>query len=245
MGRSLKASLGGWRARLGDMGTGAGADGEERPAGSGFFKFPDAADDAENIRQWVVVVAGGLAAVVLLTIVVLGLSSILSSDEAPEEAPTTVAAAPAVVAPRLTTTTAAVAPPSSILTENTAEGFVTDWNALASTYAFNLAITADSLPISTAAGPAIHLSYDDSLTLDMTPQGSAADRDLLIAMGMAVAWAEPALDPEERKDVLSALGIDVANPDLVDVGGELTRGSIAYRASVIDAIIRFEVIPQG
>ncbi|MGH8911108.1 MAG: hypothetical protein ACRDVD_01245 [Acidimicrobiia bacterium] len=239
----LKASLGSFRARLSKVAD-RGSEGEEN-SGRGFFKLPEPADDAENIRQWVVVVAGGLAAVVLLTIVVLGLSAIFSSDVTPAEPTTTTAAAPVVAAPEVTTTTAAVAPASSIVTDNTAEGFVAQWNALASTYAFNLAIEADSLPISTPAGQAIHLSYDGggSLTLDMTPQGSAADRDLLIAMGMAVAWAEPTLDPEARADVLNALGIDVGQPDLLEVGGELTRGSITYRATVIDGIIRFSVVP--
>lgn len=240
---AFKASMAGIRARLGDLV--AGPNGEEREAGGGFFKLPEAGDDAENIRQWVVVVAGGLAAVVLLVIVVLGISALFSSEEAPEPVPPSIAAAPAVTSPSPTTTTPSpapvVAPASSVA--NSAEAFVSAWNALASTYAFNLAITADGLPISTAAGPAIHLSYDDSLTLDMTPQGTAADRDLLVAMGMAVAWGEPDLDPEGRKDVLHALGVDVSNPDLADVGGELTRGPITYRAQVIDTIIRFEVIP--
>ena len=65
--------------------------------------------------------------------------------------------------------------------------------------------------------------------------------DLLVAMGMAVAFAEPDLDPEQRADVLGVLGIDVGNPDLSEVGGEVVRGSVAYRASVIDSIIRLTV----
>lgn len=236
-----KISLAQFRARLGQRQASEvdeATDGEE--AGRGFFKL-DVVDDTENLRQWIVVVAGGLAAVVLLTIVVLGLGAVLSSDDPPAEASSTTAAPAPAAAPVVTTTTVGVAPASSIV-ESTSS-FVDDWNALARTYAFNLAIEADGLPVSAQAGPFIHLTYDEAgtLTLDMSPQGRGVDRDLLVAMGMAVAYAEPNLDPEERKDVLGVLGVDVANPDLGEVGGEVTRGIVSYRASVIDGLIRFSV----
>jgi hypothetical protein len=240
-GATRKLSLGQVRAWLGKRQASAGGeatDGED--ADAGFFK-PDVVDDTENLRQWIVVVAGGLAAVALLTIVVLGLGAVLSSDEPPAEASSTTAAPAPSAAPVVTTTTVGVAPASSIV--ETTSSFVDDWNALARTYAFNLAIEADGMPVSAQAGPFIHLTYDEAgtLTLDMSPQGSGVDRDLLVAMGMAVAYAEPNLSPEERKDVLGVLGVDVANPDLGEVGGEVTRGVVSYRASVIDGLIRFSV----
>lgn len=240
-GSTRKLSLGQFRARLGQRQASEvdeATDGDA--AGRGFFKL-DAADDTENLRQWIVVVAGGLAAVVLLTIVVLGLGAIFSSDDAPAEASSTTAAPAPGAAPVVTTTTVAVAPASSIVESTSA--FVDDWNALARTYAFNLAIEAEGTPVSAPAGPFIHLTFDEAgtLTLDMSPQGSGVDRDLLVAMGMAVAYAEPNLSPEERKDVLGVLGVDVANPNLGEVGGQVTRGVVSYRASVIDGLIRFSV----
>jgi len=240
-GSARKLSLGQFRARLGQRKASEvdeATDGED--VGGGFFKL-DVVDDTENLRQWIVVVAGGLAAVVLLTIVVLGLGAVLSSDDPPAEASSTTAAPAPGAAPVVTTTTVGVAPASSIV-ESTSS-FVDDWNALARTYAFNLAIEADGMPVSAQAGPFIHLTYDEAgtLTLDMSPQGNGVDRDLLVAMGMAVAYAEPNLSPEERKDVLGVLGVDVTNPDLGEVGGEVTRGLVSYRVSVIDGLIRFSV----
>lgn len=240
-GSSRKLSLGQFRARLGQRQASEGdeaTDGEG--AARGFFRL-DATDDSENLRQWIIVAAGGLAVVVLLAIVVLGLGAIFSSDDPPAEASSTTAAPGPEAAPVVTTTTVGVAPASSIVESTSA--FVDDWNALARTYAFNLAIEADGMPVSAQAGPFIHLTFDEAgtLTLDMSPQGSGVDRDLLVAMGMAVAYAEPNLSPEERKDVLGVLGVDVANPDLGEVGGEVTRGVVRYRASVIDGLIRFSV----
>jgi hypothetical protein len=235
-----KFNLGQFRARLGERKAPEESGGEA--AGAGFFKT-DSADDAENLRQWVVVVAAGLAIVVLLVLIVLGLSAVFSSDEAPETPETTAATtAPGVTAPgvEVTTTTTRVSSGSSIVQPT--DGFVDSWNALASAYALNLAIEAEGTPVSAQAGPFIHVTYDNgALTLDMSPQGNGNDRDLLIAMGMAVAFAEPELSPEERKEVLSVLGIDVTNPDLSEVGGEIARGPVSYRATVVDGIIRLRV----
>lgn len=220
-------------------------DEEHPPSRLGeFFKVPEPADDSENLRQWIVVVAGGLALVVLLTIIILGLTALFSSDEEPE-APTattvtTAAPAPAEAVVITTTTESRVASASSVA--EMTDTFIADWNNLAKTYAFNLAIEADSLPVSTVVTRSIHLAYtpEGPLVLSMTPEGNGTDRDLLIAMGMAVAWADPSLSADQRKELMAALGIDVTNPDLSAVGGEITVGSVTYRAGVAGEILKFE-----
>lgn len=209
---------------------------------------PEAIDDAENMRQWVVVVIGGVAAVVLLAIVVLGLTSIFSSDD-PEIADTTVTTAAPVAepaAPETTTSTTVRVVPASSVGEQT-DTFITEWNTLARSYAFNLAIEQTSVPISVQVTETIHLSYTTGgpLTLAMTPTGTGTDRDLLVAMGMAVAWADPELGPEERKGLMAEMGIDVDNPDLSQVGGEVETEAATYRASVAGEILLLEVSRKG
>ena len=212
---------------------------------------PQPIDDAENLRQWGLVAAGGLVITVVAVMVIWGLASILGGDTDPvvESAPaTTVATAPPETAPPpepTTPTVVSIAPsPENIAV---AQAFVSDWNSLASQYANQLSISADSLPISVAPEPTIHLTYEEDgiLRLKMAPRGNGNDRDILLAMGLAVAWADPTVSPEGRKSLLADLGVDVDNPVLTDMGGEVSRSGTTYRTSVDEAILTFEVDPAG
>ncbi|MGA7273061.1 MAG: hypothetical protein WB239_18475 [Acidimicrobiia bacterium] len=208
-------------------------------------------DDAENLRQWAMISVVGLAAMGLLAALVWGAISLFGGTGATATIPTTIPTTPSSVAnaiDRTPATTAApsVGPPSTTVPQNQ-PSFIEQWNKLASAYAYNLAIDAGSEPVSTDLTANIHLSFDSDrvLTLDMTPVGNGSDRDILVAMGMAVAWAEPDLSPPARKDLLGSLGIDIDHPRLSDIGGELSRAGHTYRASVIDGIIRFQVSPAA
>ncbi len=96
-----------------------------------------------------------------------------------------------------------------------------------------------------APAPTVHLTYDESGVLDlrMAPKGTGSDRDLLLAMGLAVAWADPGLDPEGRREVLGAMGVDVDDPQLADMGGTVTRNGVTYEAQVVEGLIEFRVVP--
>lgn len=205
---------------------------------------PTPMDDTENLRQWGLVVAGGVIVLVVIGLVAWGVVAMLNGDEVVVEAQptTTVATAPTTTAPSPTTT---AAPPATVSPENAAAAaaFVEGWNDLATRYAYHLSISAETLPISTAPAPTVHLTYDGNvLQISAAPKGNGNDRDILVALGLAVAWADPELSPEARKDLLSALGISVDEPRLEDMGGETSRNGITYRASVIDSILRFEIV---
>ncbi|HEX2153947.1 MAG TPA: hypothetical protein VHL52_08210 [Acidimicrobiia bacterium] len=211
---------------------------------------PEPITDSENLRQWGLVVAGGVVLLVIIGVVAWGLISLMGGEEEPTTEtvalPSTTVAA---VAPSFQATVTTLAPSTTVAAENraAAASFVADWNGLAAEYAYHMTISAESLPISTAPTGAVHLTYgeDGILVLNMVPQGTNQDRDILVAMGMAVAWADPGLSPEGRKQLLGALGIDVDDPRLNDLGGQLDRNGVVYRVSVTDDIIRFEVAPSA
>jgi hypothetical protein len=64
-------------------------------------------------------------------------------------------------------------------------------------------------------------------------------------MGLAVAWADPALAPAERKALLADLGVDVDDPSLSDVGGEVVRNGVTYRLELRAGILRLEIAGGG
>lgn len=206
---------------------------------------PEPITDSENIRQWGLVIAGGLVLLVIVGVVAWGLISLMGGDEPSTEVLETPPSSVATPAPTVQVTTTSQAPFTTVDPENQAAAatFVAAWNGLAAEYAYHMTISADSLPISTAPAPTVHLTYgeDGVLVLTMAPNGTGDDRDILVAMGLAVAWADPNLSPEGRKELLGALGVDVDNPNLAELGGELSRHGVTYDVSLIDAVIRFEV----
>jgi hypothetical protein len=211
---------------------------------------PEPIDDRENLRQWGLVVAGGLVLLALIAMVTWGLTSMLGGDEPLPAADATIPTTAATTAATVATTTPTTTPPlTTISPENqaAAAGFVESWNRLATQYAYHLSISADSLPISVAPAPTVHLTYDESgvLGLKMAPKGTGSDRDLLLAMGLAVAWGDPSLSPEGRKEVLGAMGVDVDDPELQEMGGSLSRNGVSYDAAVSDGLIEFRVAPEA
>lgn len=172
----------------------------------------------------------------------------LGSEDPLEAAVETTPTVPTTAAP-LTTTTTTTPPATTISPENeaAASGFVESWNRLATQYAYHLSISADSLPISVAPAPTVHLTYDENgvLGLKMVPKGTGSDRDLLLAMGLAVAWGDPALSPEGRKEVLGAMGVDVDDPELEEMGGSVSRNGVSYEATVSEGLIEFRVAPEA
>lgn len=226
---------------------------EETPEREPFADLPKPMSDSDNLKQWGLVVAGGVVLVAILGVVAWGVISLLGSEDptelAADEPPlATTVPAPTVTAPPATTPITAP-PATTIPPENRARAaeFVAGWNAIASDYAYHLTISADSLPISTAPTPTVHLTYDQDgvLVLTMVPKGTGSDRDILVAMGVAVAWADPSLSPQGRKELLGAMGTDVDNPQVAEMGGELARNGVDYSTSVSDGVIRFQVARRG
>lgn len=209
---------------------------------------PTPLSDSENLRQWAIVIGGGVVLVATLAVAAWAILSFLGGRE-PEDAPGPEAAAETTLPPPTTTTTAP--PPTTAATvppENAAAAaaFVEGWNSIAAQYGYHhLTIGGDALPISVAPVPAVHVVYGENGVLEMTmaPKGTGSDRDILFAMGIAVAWADPSLSPEGRRDVLGALGVDVGNPNVADMGGTLSRNGVDYSIDVSNDVIRFRVQP--
>jgi hypothetical protein len=227
------------------------AEKHERPAPSveepAEDDTPAPLSDAENLRQWGIVIGG---AVLLLAILGVAAWAVLSSlvGEEPAATPETVTTPATSVPPPPTTTTTAPPPSTTVSPENAAAAaaFVDSWNAIAAQYGFHhLTIAGEALPLSSAPVPAVHLIYDEdgALELSMAPEGTGSDRDILYAMGIAVAWADPSLSPEARRDVLGALGVDVDDPKISDMGGELSRNGVTYSIEVRNEVLRFRVQP--
>lgn len=214
--------------------------------------LPAPISDSDNLRQWMLVSAGGVVLVAILGVVVWGLISILGGDgeealAAEQEQVATTLPAPAPTTPA---TTPVTAPPlTTVPAENRAAAgaFVASWNDLARDYAYHFTISADSLPISTAPAPTVHLTYGENgiLELTMAPKGTGSDRDILVAMGLAVAWGDPSLSPEGRKQLLGSMGIDVDDPQVTNMGGEVSRNGVDYSTTVEDGVIRFRVTPSA
>jgi hypothetical protein len=71
---------------------------------------------------------------------------------------------------------------------------------------------------------------DDRITVTSIPGGNAGSaQQLVAALGLTVAAAEPDLAPNQRATVLTELGIDIdgANPHPIDA--TVTRGPVVYR----------------
>ena len=224
----------------------------------------DPTSDAENLRQWVLVAGGGVMGLVLIGGIAWGVITLLGGEDpagAAEPVPTTEApatTAPTTTAPPPSTTsgdTSGVATPTSVAAVPDASAaadaatFVSAWNQLATKYAYGLAIGdgPDTLPVSASVSETIAIRYgaDRVLTLSAAPQGDGADRDILVAMGMAVAWADPSIPPEGRADLLGSLGVDVDDPQITDMGGTISRGSVTYELQIVDGLIRFTVGPAA
>lgn len=217
------------------------------PVGESDPSLPTPMSGSDRTRQWALMAAGAVVVLGLLGLTAWGVVGMLGQDEAtpppatvaeiaePEPEPTPVEPVAGPIE----------APPDTVSPENAAAAaaFIDAWNELARRYAYHLAISGDSLPLSTAPAPTVHLTYDENglLSLSTAPKGDRRDRDILVAMGLAVAWADPTLAPAQRKALLSELGIDVDDPVLTDIGGELIRNGVTYRAELRGAILRFEV----
>lgn len=205
---------------------------------------PQALDESENLRQWTLLAAGAVVLLVVLAMVAWLVASLMGGDEASTATATPPVATTAPSPP--TTVPPTTAPPTleaSVESQAMAAAFVANWNSVAEQYAYHLSIGGDSLPISVAAAPTVQLGYDESgtLTLTMAPRGTGSDHDLLLAMGLAVAWADPGISPEGRKDLLSVLGVDVDSPQVADMGGEVSRNGVSYSLTQNDPVLRFVV----
>jgi len=137
------------------------------------------------------------------------------------------------------------------------EAFVERWNETASLVSpslrfrsslpagdFEVGFTQYIAMIGTSGATPSGLS---SFTLEIDPTGpSSSDRLGIQALGLAIAVADPTLEPEERGAVLNAMGLDVRDPDLAGLNGSFTRNGVEYGLvyDAEDLILRLTVSPS-
>jgi hypothetical protein len=134
------------------------------------------------------------------------------------------------------TTTAAPTMSQGFLTDTAAE-FTRSWNSLALAVDESLALPAVPPEPFTVELPHINFAASadplsglmQSLTLTTYPQGEPeADRRIITALGLAIGASEPALSGSERRALLNAAGLDVANPQLEGLDGTVVYGGLSY-----------------
>ena len=186
--------------------------GDLRPRRDGRrFSFP---------RRWVGL-GLGVIGLFALTVVVLAVAS--SIDE-----PAVTGSVPATVAP-------ATAPG---LFDQTVDEFAREWNLTATTFGVPVQIRGvlqgpvfESVlsPHVTLQGRTDEAGTIRSVVLVVDPRGDTDDDQLaLSALGVAIAVADPSLDREGRAGVLSAMGLDVRDPDLANLDGETVVRGVRY-----------------
>ncbi len=138
--------------------------------------------------------------------------------------------------------------------------FVQRWNDAAATVSPNLrfrsslpagdfevgftqyiAMIGSSLPGSAGGGLT-------AFTIEVDPTGpSSSDQLGIQALGLAIAVADPTLEPNERGLILAEMGLNVRDPQLQGLNGATSRNGIDYRL-VYDSeavMLRLSVSPQG
>ncbi|HEY7704912.1 MAG TPA: hypothetical protein VID03_08815 [Acidimicrobiia bacterium] len=180
-------------------------------------------------------IAGGMIAAVsafALGVYVLagGFRETLNTD--PPVVATTPTTRPVIV----DTPNTSIATTTTILSAfaGTVADFATGWNTLADRLDPGL-VLPDGLPPAFSQDPVGYVTVAGEADADpwfkVTGRSSgtaAGDRRVLVAMGMALAIADPSLSGNDRADLLRALGLDVTNPQLDGINGSLTHNGVTY-----------------
>lgn len=195
----------------------------------------------------------GIGAVVLAVLVGLGFAVpvVLDFFSGGDEATQTTVVATTVPVTEVTPTTIEstteptvaeepVEPVDSSVFQLTPDAFVERWNDTASQVSPSLRLRS-SLPagdfevgftqyIAMIGSSGSTPSGLSALTLEIDPTGpSSSDQLGIQALGLAIAVADPTLEPSERGAVLGAMGLNVRDPDLEGLDGSFSRNGVDYR----------------
>jgi hypothetical protein len=216
-------------------------------------------DKLKRIAIGVVVVAV-LAALAFAVPIVIEFFSGSDDDASPATAaPTTapVTAPQQTTAPTTETTaveTTAVAAPLSF--DLTSEGFVERWNETAALVSpslrFRSSLPAGDFEVGFTSYIAMIGSGEGggvaAYTIEIDPTGpSSSDQLGIQALGLAIAVADPSLEPGERAAILGQMGLNVRDPDLGGLDGATSRNGVDYRLlfDSEDVVLRLTVAPSS
>jgi hypothetical protein len=194
---------------------GLGSDGETYSRATGF-------------AGWLGRVAGLI--VVAAGILVLGWVAIQWRGDAVDFAGTTITISSTIAAP----------PP---LFEQTVEQFTTEWNLTATAFGVPVQIRGTLPPGRFESQLTPHLVMQgrtagdgtiESIVLVIDPTGDREDDQVaLSALGVAIAVANPALEREQRAEVLAVMGLSIGDPDLTALEGEVEVDGVSYTLSYV------------
>lgn len=172
-------------------------------------------------RQW------AIATAVAVGIVLVGLVAAFWPE--PEETTD-------VESTTIPVTSTAAAP--AALFDQTLDEFTTEWNLAAAAFGVPVQIRGALMAGQFESQITEHLTLQGrtdadgtvgSIVLVVDPSGDTEDDErALSALGVAIAVANPELDPEERGEVLESMGLSVRNPDLEGLDGEAQVGGNRY-----------------
>lgn len=187
-----------------------------------------------------------------------------ASDDTPTAETTPQTTVPTTSAQETTpSTTATTAVESTVASEPLAfdlasDAFVERWNETAARVSpslrfrsslpasdFEVGFTSYIAMIGSFAGPG---SGIDTYTLEIDPTGpSSSDQLGIQALGLAIAVADPSLEPNERAAVLAEMGLNVRDPELGGLNGATTRNGVDYLLvfDSEDVVLRLTVSPQS
>ena len=138
----------------------------------------------------------------------------------------------------------------------TSEGFVERWNETAARVSpslrFRSSLPAGDFEVGFSAYIAMIGSGQSggigAYTLEIDPTGpSSSDQLGIQALGLAIAVADPTLEPSERAAVLGEMGLNVRDPELGGLDGTTTRNGVDYRLvfDSEDVVLRLTVAPRS
>jgi hypothetical protein len=133
----------------------------------------------------------------------------------------------------------------------TVADFATGWNALAERLDPGLKLP-ETMPPAFSDNPVGYVTIAGEADADpwfqVTGRSSgtpAGDRRVLVALGMAVAIADPSLSGGDRADLLRALGLDVTDPHLEGINGSLSYNGVTYDLTFTGEELVLRVTPAA
>ena len=210
-------------------------------------------------------IAAGLGILAVLVGIGFSVPIVIDFFSSPADAqdtvtPTTVAVTASTAVVQTTVATEPVPPPAESAFDLSSPAFVERWNELAAQVSPSLRFRS-SLPagdFEVGFTPFIAMlgvsdsasaeSTIEAFTIEVDPTGpSASDRLGIQALGLAIAVADPSLEPNQRGALLGEMGLNVRDPSLAGLNGSTVRNGVGYQL-FYDAeavMLRMEVVPQS